>query len=271
MPTPPIQSTANPRVKNLVRLREARHRRRQGLFLIEGLRECQRARAAKWPLETLFFCPELFGEEAAFDLVHGLEAAGTEVVQLAEHVFAKAAYREGPDGFLAVAKMQDRALDQLSLSPAPFLLVAEGVEKPGNLGALLRSADAAGVDALLAADPVTDLYNPNAIRASQGAFFHCPWAVGRSPDLLAWQKSALPEAQVIVTTPQAERLLWEVDLTKPTLLAVGAEDVGLTSAWLDAPHAVPVRLPMQGVTDSLNVSVAAGIALFEAVRQRATG
>ena len=264
-------SPANPRVKNLVRLREARHRRRQGRFLVEGARELARALASGWALETVFFCPELFGDEAAFALLESVDRAGVEAVQLAEPAFAKAAYRENPDGWLGVAEIPERRLEDLRLFPEPLLLVAEGVEKPGNLGALLRSADAAGVDAVIAADAGGDLYNPNAIRASQGAFFACPWVTARTAEVQAWLSTAQPEARVVALTPDAEPMLWEVDLRGALVLAVGAEDTGLTAAWLEAPEMVQARLPMRGVTDSLNVSVAAGVALFEAVRQRQTG
>lgn len=261
-----ISSVANPRIKNLVRLRDARHRKRQRRFLIDGQRELERAKAAGWPLETLFFCPEFFRDDAAMELVEHWDRAGVEAVQLSEDAFRKAAYRQGPDGLLGLAPMREQALADLVLRSPALLLVAEQVEKPGNLGALMRTANAARADALIVCDPICDLFNPNAIRASQGAFFQLPFVATDTITARLWLEER--RIQILATSPDAEKTLWQHDLTGPTALVVGAEDAGLSPDWLDGTLAT-ARLPMAGVTDSLNVSVAAGICLFEVVRQRA--
>ncbi len=259
-----IRSVQNPRVKNLVRLREGSHRRRQQRFLIEGLREIQRARACRWPLETLFFCEELFREEEALTLPEACAQAGLEVVRLAPEAFRKAAYRENPDGLLAVGVQQDQPLETLHLPPRPLLVVLEAVEKPGNLGAIFRTAAAAGADALVLADPVTDPYNPNAVRASQGALFDLPFRCATSPAVMAFLERH--GIQPVLTTPAGPNLLWEARLDRPVALVFGSEERGLSPAWL-ARHP-GYRLPMRGVSDSLNVAATVAVALFEAVRQR---
>lgn len=219
-----------------------------------------------WPLEVIYFCPDLFRRvEESMDLVEQLEKSGVETVQLSVEAFRKAAYREGPDGVLAQAIAREHSLEMMTPGPTTLLLVVEMVEKPGNLGALMRTANAAGADALLVCDPVCDLFNPNAIRASQGAFFQVPAVVTDTSRARSW----LEEHQImtVALAPDGESLLWEHDLRGPVALVVGAEDAGLSNEWLGG-NRLAARLPMAGVTDSLNVSVAAGIALFEAVRQR---
>lgn len=260
-----ISSVQNPRVKNLVRLREGSHRRRQRKFLIEGFREIKRALATGWPLETLFFCEELFVEEAAFPLLETAEDAGLELIRMTPEAFAKSAYRQGPDGLLATAIQRDLSLSQLALSANPLLVALEAIEKPGNIGAIFRTANAAGADALILTNPVTDPYNPNVIRASQGAFFEVPFCQVDNADLMVFIEEH--GIQPILTSPAGTSLLWEADLTKPSLILLGAEDDGLSADWLDSYPAC--RLPMRGITDSLNVASMAAVAAFEAVRQRA--
>lgn len=259
-----ITSVRNPRVKHLVRLRESAHRRRQGRFPVEGRRELERALAAGWPLETLYFCPELFSEGVDTDLLEAAEDRGVEMVQMTAEPFRKAAFREHPDGFLAVAKAVNRALSDLPLGNPALLLVAAGVEKPGNLGALARTADAAGADALVVCDPVCDLFNPHAIRASQGSLFRLPVAAADTEAVIAWLEAA--GVRIYATTPGAETDLWEGDYREPSAFILGAEATGLGAEWFSG--GVSVRLPMRGLADSLNVSAMAAVALFEAVRQR---
>lgn len=262
-----ITSRQNPRVKHLLRLRESSHRKRQGRFPVEGAREVRRALASRWPLESLYYCEDLFRGAEAFDLLE--EAArndGLECVPMAEEAFRRAAYREGPDGFLAVAHRRERALSDLALSANPLLAVAVGLEKPGNLGAILRTADATACDALLLADARCDLFNPNAVRASQGAFFHLPFAAADGPDIRAFLQTR--EILPVLTTPEAAKSLFQTDLRGPVALVLGPEDSGLPEDWLQA-EGLQVRLPMRGITDSLNVSAMAAVGLFEAVRQRA--
>jgi TrmH family RNA methyltransferase len=261
-----ITSAQNPTIKNLVRLRDARHRKRQEAFLIDGEREVARAIAAAWPLQALYFCPEYFRQGGeAMDLVETADERGVDAVQLSKEAFAKVTYRENPDGLLAQAPVRERSLADLELSANPLILIAEMVEKPGNLGALMRTANAANVDALIVCDPICDLFNPNAIRASQGAFFQLPFVATDTTSARLWLEDR--GISPLATTPDTQTLLWDVDLRRPTALVVGTEAVGLSQDWLDGTVAT-AKLPMAGVTDSLNVSVAAGIALFEAVRQR---
>ncbi|MCC5805521.1 MAG: RNA methyltransferase [Opitutales bacterium] len=262
-----ITSVRNPRVKHLVRLRDSSHRKRQGRFPVEGRREVERALKTGWPLETLYFCPDFFPRVDAYSVVEAADAASVDCVLMDKVPFAKASLRENPDGILAVAHTRTLSLDDLPAGEPPLLLVAQGIEKPGNLGALLRTADATGADALVACDPVADLYNPNAVRASQGSFFHVPAAATSTEVLLDWL--ADKGIQPVMTTPGAERTLWEADLTGAVAVVVGAEASGLPSAWLAAPG-TSVRLPMRGLADSLNVNTAAAVCLYEAMRQRSS-
>lgn len=260
-----ISSLQNPRIKDLVRLRDARHRRRAGCFLIEGERELTRALKAQWALTDIFFCPELFRSPASMDVVEAVFDAGAEPTQLSAEAFAKVAYRDGPDGLLALAPVRKNGLEDLSERHPDFILVVESVEKPGNLGALMRTANAAGAQGLILCDAVCDLYNPNAIRASQGAFFDLPVAVATCEETQKWLKKE--GIRPIATTPSAKKSLWVHDLRGPVAVVMGSEDIGLSEKWLGDPETM-ASLPMAGLTDSLNVSVAAGIALFEVVRQR---
>ncbi len=260
-----ITSVQNPRIKHLVRLREGSHRKRQGLFLVEGGREVSRALTAEWPLETLYFCPERFRGPASNDTVERADTTGVECVQLSESAFAKAAFRENPDGLLAVARCRPRPLDDLKLSKCPLILVVEGIEKPGNLGALIRTVDAAGADGLILCEPVADIHNPNAIRASQGSFFHVPMAIATSAETLHWLRTYSITA--VATSPGATKAIWDIPFTVPTALVVGAESTGLSQTWLDGA-ATTGLVPMCGEADSLNLNTSAAICLFEALRQR---
>ena len=260
-----ISSRQNPRVKALAKLREASARRETGRFLIEGLRELERAFENNIKLHTLYFCESLFRGEAARHWVEGVRASGVETIPVMPEVFDKLSHREGPDGLLAEAAMWSTGLDRLSLSSTPFILVVEAVEKPGNLGALLRSADAAGVEAVVVCDPVTDIFNPNVVRASQGVVFGLPVAVADTPAVAAFLRER--DIRTLATTPAAEALLWEVSMTGPVAIVMGSEKDGLSDFWLSHADA-RIKIPLAGQSDSLNVAAAAVITLFEAVRQR---
>ncbi len=264
MATEFIQSRQNPRVQNLARLREHAHREAQQKFLVEGRRELERA-LARGVIEEIYFCPEHFRDDHSRELVASAAAQGVETCQLAPMAFEKVSLREGPDGLLGVARSWKNTLAELTLSAAPFLLVIERVEKPGNLGALLRSADAAGVDAVLVCDPVTDLFNPHVVRNSQGALFSVAAAACTPEAALAFLQAK--KIAIVATTPAAKQNFWDVDLRGPVAMVVGGEKDGLTPFWLDAAT-TQARIPMAGQADSLNVSAAATLALFEVVRQR---
>ncbi|MGD2063273.1 MAG: RNA methyltransferase [Nitrospirota bacterium] len=245
-----ITSLTNPKVRAARQLRERRHRDRQGLFLIEGRREVERARTAGIDFETLFVCPELLGGEKAF--------SGPEVLEVSPTVAEKLALRR--EGVVAVARRPERPLTALPRPASPVYLVVDGVEKPGNLGAILRSADGAGVDGVIVCGG-TDLWNPNVVRASLGTLFTVPLAVATVEDGIPW----LAGVPIIVATPDATTLYTDALLTGA--LVVGREDQGVSPPWrAAATHAV--RIPMRGVADSLNVAQTATLLAYAACRGR---
>jgi TrmH family RNA methyltransferase len=259
-----ITSTANPRVKAALALRKRRERDRTGRFLIEGRRELGRALAAGVAVDEVLVCPRLLGGDPV--------PAGMVVTEVAEGVFRRLSARENPDGVLGLARAFDTGLDALDLAgePAPLVLVVAEMEKPGNLGTMLRSASAAGASAVLVADPVTDVFNPNVVRSSQGALFGVPVAVGDTAAVLAWlRRHAL---RIYAAAPGGTQSYWRVPLAGPAALVVGSEHRGLPAAWLDAAdEQVVIPMPGSGGVDSLNAAAAAAVLLFDAVRQRADG
>jgi RNA methyltransferase, TrmH family len=265
MPVEIITSLQNPRLKRLVRLRDRRSRDEERAFLVEGYREVRRALERKVALEEVYFSRDWFLGENEPALLAEAEAAGARLYELSKDAFAKVAYRERPDGILAVAPQWATALADLSLSAKPFLLVVEAIEKPGNLGTILRSADAAGCDAVIVCDPVTDLFNPNVVRASTGVLFSVPCVVEESAKVLAWLRGRA--IRTVATTPGAKALYSDSDLRGPLAVIMGSEQYGLSEFWLENAD-LPVRIPMAGQADSLNVAMAALVTLFEAVRQR---
>ncbi len=260
-----LTSTQNARVKEVARLRKRAERDARRLFLVEGAREVSRALASGWRVDQLFYCPALHSRPDAEPLLAQARAAGAECFDCAPAVFAKLAFKEGADGWLAVVRQQARGLDELTLSQPPFLLVAEAIEKPGNLGSILRAADGAGVDAVLLCDGRTDLYNPNVVRNSMGSLFSVPVAEAAAPEV--WRFLRHHHVHVLAATPQAEALYSDVDLRGPLAVVVGTESDGLSSAWMEQAD-LHVRIPMRGMADSLNVACATTLLLYEAVRQR---
>jgi TrmH family RNA methyltransferase len=252
-----ITSTDNPLIKSLAKLKTAKERRRTGQFLIEGKREVERALLSGIRIERLLLCRDLPG---AIDPVD----AAVDVVEVAARPMGKVAMRDNPPGVIAVARQFDTAIDQLEPGATPLYLIAERVEKPGNLGAMLRTCDAAGADGLVVTDPVSDIFNPNVVRASQGALFSVPIAVADTEETIDWCRRL--GLQVVGGYPDAVDSLWDVALTGPTAVLVGAEDVGISSTWQEIAN--PVQIPMHGQADSLNASVAAALLLYEARRQR---
>ncbi|HMD61207.1 MAG TPA: RNA methyltransferase [Opitutaceae bacterium] len=260
-----ITSLKNPRLKRLVRLRDRRPRDEEQAFLVEGYREVRRALEKKVPLDELYYSPGWFLGENEPALLAEASSSGARLFELSKGAFAKVAYRERPDGVLAVAPQWRRTLADLALPADPFILVVEAIEKPGNLGTILRSADAAGCHAVIVCDPVTDIFNPNVIRASTGVIFSVPCVVEGSGAVLAWLKGR--RIRAVATTPAAGRLYTDCDLRGPLAVIMGSEQYGLSAFWLENAHEC-VRIPMAGQADSLNVAMAALITLFEAVRQR---
>jgi TrmH family RNA methyltransferase len=255
-----ITSPSNPLIKSLARLKNSRERAERGLFLIEGPREIGRAIEAGIDIDTLLICPALGGEPpTGFD--------PNAVLEVGQDAIARVAIRRHPPGSIAVARQFATGIDRLQVSASPLLLVVEAIEKPGNLGAMMRTADGAAVDAVIVADPNTDVFNPNVVRASQGALFTVPVVVAEAADVIEWLQAR--SMTVVGGYPDARTELWESDLTEPTAVLVGAEDIGISPAWDDVAR--KVRIPMRGSSDSLNASVAAAIMLFEAVRQRRSG
>ncbi len=275
-----ITSAANPRLKSLAALRRRRGREEAGATLVEGHEELALVLDCGIRPATLFVCPELFSPAGTAglqsiglqeDVVARARTLGAEVVRLGRQAFEKVAYREGADGLLAVVPVVDSTLLDLDghgiadLSARPLLLVSQGVEKPGNLGAMLRTADAAGVAAVVAADPVTDWGNPNVVRASKGTVFSVPVASATTTDTLAWlRRHGIP---LVVTTPETDLLYTDVDLGGPVAVVVGAEKHGVDRQVLEAA-AYRVRIPMRGKANSLNVAASAAVVVYEAVRQR---
>ncbi|HSZ44969.1 MAG TPA: RNA methyltransferase [Streptosporangiaceae bacterium] len=259
-----ITSTANPRIKQLIALRRRREREQAGVTLVEGWAEIELALAAGVRPRELYYCPEL-SASAGLHLAADVGVLGAQVIRVNRQVFEKVSYREGPDGWLAVVPAIEADLDHIQLPPDPLVVVCAGLEKPGNLGAILRTADAAGVAAVVAADAVTDWGNPNVVRASKGTVFSVPVASGSTQQILAWLGDR--GLRVAAATPAASQLVTEADLTGPTAIAVGAEQTGLSDEWLERAD-VQVRIPMFGRADSLNVSTSAAIITYEAVRQR---
>ncbi|MBO7544723.1 MAG: RNA methyltransferase [Bacteroidales bacterium] len=266
MRTEQVTSPSNPKLKRLLALQEKSSlRRSEGLFVVEGRRETENLLEAGFVPETLFICRELFPlPEFLLE-----KAAGANpdllVVELPKALYAKAAYRESTEGVIAEVRCRDLSLDDLHLSENPLIVVLEAVEKPGNLGAVLRSADAAGADAVVICDPLTDLYNPNLIRASLGAAFTVPCVACTSGEAIAWLKRR--GIRILTAQLQDSSLYYDVPMTGGTAIVMGTESTGLTDEWRRAADA-HIRIPMLGTLDSLNVSVSAAILLFEAVRQR---
>ena len=260
MKTETITSAQNPKIKNLLLLQEkSKARREQGLFVVEGRRELEHCLEGGFDVKTIFVCPEI-AEKGTIP-----SAAKPLILEIPEAIYRKVAYRESTEGIIAEVAYKSLSLEDLKLPENPLIVVLESVEKPGNLGAVLRSADAAGADAVLIGDPLTDLYNPNLIRASIGAVFTVPVVAAPSADIIAFLKAR--GIQILTAQLQDSSLYYDMDMCRGTAIVMGTESTGLTPVWRQAADA-HIRIPMLGRLDSLNVSVSAAILLFEAVRQR---
>jgi RNA methyltransferase, TrmH family len=264
---PPITSSANPRVKALVALRRRRVRDADGVTLVDGYDETVLAIDAGADLRTLYVCPELVTDVSRLSLLERVGRAGHAAFRLSRTAFEKASYRENADGWLAVVGAPGSVLSELRLSPIPLVLVADGVEKPGNLGAMLRTAEALGAEAVIAVDPNTDWGNPNVVRASKATVFAVPVSTADGEEAIGWVRAA--GLQIVVGTPDASAAAEQVDLRRASALVVGAEHAGVSAGWRRAADTC-VRIPMTGRVNSLNVSISAAILLAEAARQRRT-
>lgn len=262
-----ISSLQNPRIKQAIHLRDRQEREKTGQFLIEGYRELLRAADAGWPIELLFICPEFFLGSNENALIQKIASKGAKILTCTEKVFQKLSYRDRPDGLLAIAPQRHLTLQEIGqrLKQNPFFVVAEAIEKPGNLGTILRSSDAVGLDALIVCDRCTDIYNPNVVRASVGTLFTVPTIEAEGDETLKWLKDH--QIAILAATPSAEREFTDVDMTVPLAIAVGTEQLGLSKKWMQNAD-IQVRIPMHGIADSLNVAMATTLLLYEALRQR---
>lgn len=260
-----ITSLQNPKVKHAVKLRDRRPRDKEGLFLIEGYRELLRAVDSGLFPKELFYCSELFLGENEPALIQRIRESGAEVHRCKPHVFEKIAYRDRPDGLLGIVSQRHQGLEDLQLSDPPFLLVAEAIEKPGNLGTILRSSDAVGLDGLVVCDRCTDIHNPNVVRASVGTLFTVPVVEAGGRETLDWLRGQ--GIKILAATPSATQSYTDVDLRGPVAIAVGTEQLGLSPMWMEEAD-IQVSIPMKGVADSLNVATATTLLLYEVLRQR---
>ncbi len=254
-----ITSSQNKKIKNIVKLRETgRERKNQGLFLIEGRREIGLAEKGGIKIENIFYSPDYAKQK--------FEIGADKKIEVSKNVFDKISFRENPDGFLAVAKQNDKRLENIELSRKPLIIILESVEKPGNLGAILRTADAAGADAVIVNDLKTDIYNPNIIRASQGTVFTVPVILSSADETAEFCKNN--KIKIFAAAPMAKKQYVEINYNRGCAVVMGSEDKGLSEKWLKLADE-SMKIKMNGKIDSLNVSVSAAIILFEILRQRA--
>lgn len=253
-----ISSAQNPKIKRLLLLQQkSAERRKEGLFVVEGARELQHCIESGYEPDTIFYCPEICNSS--------LNGTTLQSYPVSRKVYERIAYRGSTEGVIAEVKTKNIRLNDLALPENPLIIVLERVEKPGNLGAVLRSADAAAADAVIVCDPLTDLYNPNLIRSSIGALFTVPAVACTSEECIAFLKNK--GIRILTAQLQDSHLYYDTDMRQGTAIVLGTESTGLTNIWRNAADA-HIRIPMKGKLDSLNVSVSAAILLFEAVRQR---
>jgi TrmH family RNA methyltransferase len=260
-----ITSFQNSRIKNIVKLHTKKYRDQSQKMMIEGYYPILLATQNNYPLDELYFCPNLFFGKDEAALIRRVAHSGAKVIEVNEGPFRKMAYQKQPEGLLAVAPQAHHPLDRHRVAVSGLYIIAEALEKPANLGSILRSADAAGVNGVIVCDPCTDIFNPNVIRASTGTFFTIPILESSTEEVIAWcYKNNI---RTLAATPQADILYTDVDMTGPIAIVVGAEQPGLSQSWLDKAN-LPIKLPMFGQANSLNVATAATALLYEAVRQR---
>ena len=258
-----LSSLQNPSVKNLVKLSKARERKAQNLFVVEGARELSLALAGDYSIQEVYVCRELFQNTRYPNVLDTI--VNDRIIEITPQVFEKVSYRKSSDGLIALLQPKLHTLSNIQLSETPFVIILESVEKPGNLGAILRTADAAAVDAVIVCDPHTDIYNPNVIRSSVGALFTVQTAVCTSEEAMEW----LHKHSIASYAAELGAAEWyqDIDYRCPSAIVMGTEAEGLTSSWLN--YATKrIKIPMRGKIDSLNVSVSTAVLTFEAMRQR---
>lgn len=258
---PILSSPGNPKIKQLISLEKARERRKQNQFVIEGLREILLAKAAGYQFISIFYCPDIADESELLN--KGFDHQS--LVPVTQGVFEKIAYRESTGGVVAVARQRPNRLNDIKLGAKPLIIVLESIEKPGNLGAVLRTADAAGVDAVISCDGETDFYNPNTVRSSLGGVFTNQIACASSEETIVWLKKN--DIKIFCTYLEASVPYTKVDFNQPCAIIMGSEAKGLSDAWVENSDS-NIIIPMKGGIDSMNVSVSAAIVVFEALRQR---
>jgi RNA methyltransferase, TrmH family len=258
---PVITSSQNPKIKNVLALEKARERKIQNLFVIEGKKELGLAIESGYKVTSVFFCPEIVDSVEVQTIIKNDQL----LIPVRETVFSKIAYRESTGGVIALAEQKQHPLHALSLSSKPMILVLEAVEKPGNLGAVLRTADAAGIDAVIICDPRVDFYNPNVIRSSVGSVFSKQIASATSEETIDWLRAN--GVAIFCTYLKASKPYHEIDYTQPCAVIMGTESFGLSPRWINN-STENIIIPMQGKIDSMNVSTAAAVVIFEASRQR---
>lgn len=259
-----ITSFQNPRIKSLVKLRNRRHRDSGGV-LIEGYKAVLLALENDFKVTEIYYCPELYLGSNEDSLVNRAVEGGAKAFETTPEIFKKIAYRDRPEGIIAITQQFHRLLQELPVNDHSLYLVAEAIEKPGNLGTMLRTADAAGVEGVIICDLITDIYNPNVVRASIGTLFTVPIAHCTTEEFFAWKKKH--GITLLATTPSADKVFTDVDMTGKVALAVGTEQVGLPDNWIDSAEQ-KVLIPMYGQADSLNAAASATLVMYEAVRQR---
>jgi len=263
--TDPILSLTNPRIKNILRLQSnSRDRQSQNLFVIEGYREISRAMVSGIEIKEVFVCRELDKQNRSQELIS--QDSRMQIFEVGKAAFARIAYREGSDGLVALAVPRNIKLNELNLSKNPLILILESVEKPGNLGAIMRTADAAGIDAVIVCDPLTDIYNPNAIRSAVGCIFTRQVATCTSKEAINWLKKN--KIKIYAAALIATALIYHhMDFRGPSAIVMGTEATGLSNEWLEYSDN-QIIIPMNGIADSMNVSTSAAVLVFEAIRQR---
>ena len=261
---PLITSHQNPKIKNIIALEKARERRQQNIFVLEGLKELTLAVEGNYTINTLFFCPEIISEQDVLKILNRENL----LIPVQKQVFEKVAYRDSTGGIIAIVEQKEHLLENIKLRKNPLLLILEAVEKPGNLGAVLRTADAANIDAVIICDPHTDFYNPNVIRSSVGCIFTTQTASASTSETIDWLKKN--NINILTTSLEASTAYHTVDFRESSAIVMGTESTGLSDTWTRNADK-SIIIPMQGKIDSMNVSNAAAVIVFEASRQRGFG